>query len=316
MASGRPDYTSQSLIKGSDAGTHRTVAVDPAGNLLTLIKGQFGGAPVTIAVDAGGNILGVLQGDYAGSLKTLAVDDKGRMLAVLTDPEDVFGNPHYMGAAELAARLGSPYRMTRTGQVIFMDPGGVNLGQYTVVKVGAAADVIHCASNSPLEPLCYRLQPGAVDGDYCQLLKKLPRASSTGKVGVELSITIETDLDSIVLSLASYAGAAYLNAQMKLDLITEHAYLLVTGGAWEDLGAVGALTSFIPICMKFTYDVDTGLYSTARISGNSWGVAALEVSSGIVARQPHLYLGIKTESSGAGNPYLYLSNIIVTMNED
>jgi hypothetical protein len=238
------------------------------------------------------------------------------MLAVLTDPEDVFGNPHYMGAAEMAARLGSPHRMTRGGQVIFHDPGGVNLGQYTVSLSGAAAAAVHGASSSPLEPLCYRLQPGAVDGDYVRLTKYLPRVSSTGKVGAEISITVEPNIDSILLGLASYGGTTYWDAQMKLDLTDNHAYLILTGENWQDLGALGSISSLTPIVMKFTYDVSTGYYSLALISGNSWTVTSYIANGGLVASQARLYLKIQAESSGEGNPYLYLSNIIATVKED
>jgi hypothetical protein len=58
MATGRPDYTSQALMKGMESGvTIRTVAVDASGNIIGLIKGDYGGSLKTVALDSGGRLL-------------------------------------------------------------------------------------------------------------------------------------------------------------------------------------------------------------------------------------------------------------------
>src|SRR4030042_5635333 len=144
MATGRPDYNLMTAIRGQYGAELKVVAVDSAGRIImvpigssgnymsvdaqgflsSIMKGINGSTLRTIAVDGSGNILGLLQGWFEGAVKTLAVDAQGRMLAVLTDPEDVFGNPHYMGAAGLAVRLGSIVNFDRLGQVILLDEIG------------------------------------------------------------------------------------------------------------------------------------------------------------------------------------------------
>lgn len=91
------------------------------GELKSVMQGLEGATLRTVAVDGSGNIIGVFKGDFDGALKTIAVDTKGRMQAVLTDPEDLFGNPSYMGAGELAARLGSLRYYDRRGDTVFID---------------------------------------------------------------------------------------------------------------------------------------------------------------------------------------------------
>lgn len=315
MASGRPDYTSQSLIKGSDAGTHRTVAVDPAGNLLTLIKGQFGGAPVTIAVDAAGNILGVLQGDYAGSLKTLAVDAKGRMLAVLTDPEDVFGNPHYMGSAELAARLGFK-SLDRLGQVLYNDPGGTNLGTYTAQTTGDSSLITESAKDAPLGGLCYKLVSGdTVLPGTAKLFKYLPYLGGGGGIGVELLATIAPTLDYLEIELNPYTGSHWRAGEIKLDILNHKIYLHVFGGAWEEIGIMPETSGTYPLLIKFTHDPATGKGKLLRIGSQTWDLSSYALHGAASVAAAGLYLQLFYASPAAVTCTNYLGPIIVTVNE-
>lgn len=318
MASGRPDYTSQSLIKGSDAGTHRTVAVDPAGNLLTLIKGQFGGAPVTIAVDAGGNILGILQGDYAGSLKTLAVDDKGRMLAVLTDPEDVFGNPHYMGSAELAARLGSPSCLERSGQVLFMDPGGVSLEQYNITLSGG----INCSAElsglyGQMGPLSYRLSAGPGVGESVTLWKKLP-VMTEAKYGLEAVFGPAPEAQYLVLGLRIQSWAAIKLGIVRYDVVGQKLEYWNNAGAFVDVPGGGlVLTPYAnePHEMKLVVDPTSGKYQSLRVDFKTWDLSALAMQTPLATGGQYLQFQIAVTNTIAGTAINYLSNIVVTVNE-
>ena len=136
---------------------------------ISLIKGQFGGNPVTIAVDASGNIIGVLQGQYGGTLETLAVDGKGRLLAVMTDPEDVFGNPHYIGLAEAAVRLGGISTHDRRGEIIWQDSfeSGTVTPRWVTATNGAASLVKASAAKARNGAFSMLLQTDGAAGSIC-----------------------------------------------------------------------------------------------------------------------------------------------------
>jgi hypothetical protein len=315
MASGRPDYTSQSLIKGSDAGIHRTVAVDPAGNLLTLIKGQFGGAPVTIAVDAGGNILGILQGDYAGTLKTLAVDDKGRMLAVLTDPEDVFGNPHYMGSAELAARLGSPSCLDRRGQVLFMDPGGVNNAQYSITLTGANSSVDECGTAGPLGGLCYKCVAGPAAADGPAIGKYLPIVTESGHA-IECVCALDANAAYWTLGLVfknwNYTKTGYIRydvANLKMQYWT-------SASVWADIAGLTVYPlNTSPHFMKLVINPTTGKYIRAIFDNNVYDLSAYSLQAPLATGATYILASVSIARGSVADATSYLSNIIVTCNE-
>jgi hypothetical protein len=315
MASGRPDYTSQSLIKGSDAGTHRTVAVDPAGNLLTLIKGQFGGAPVTIAVDVNGNILGVLQGDYAGSLKTLAVDDKGRMLAVLTDPEDVFGNPHYMGSAELAARLGSPSMLERSGQVVFLDPGGLNVSQYILTSAGASAAAVESGVGGPSGPLSYKLTAGPAIGNWTALTRRLPLVT-LGSCGVEVALQLEPNMRSAELDMTVVTGAGIWYAEILVDLVTNQFLYLNSANVWVALAALpSTITATDNHLLKLTANPITGKYKAFRWDNAYFDMSAIAMFYQVAVSAQQIAARVSLTDGVAADISIYLGTFVLTVNE-
>jgi hypothetical protein len=315
MASGRPDYTSQSLIKGSDAGTHRTVAVDTAGNILTLIKGQFGGAPVTIAVDAAGNILGVLQGDYAGTLKTLAVDDKGRMLAVLTDPEDVFGNPHYMGSAELAARLGSPSMLERSGQVLFMDPGGLNAAQYAVATGGVNSAFTECGLVGVLGPLSYKLIAGPALGNSVAITRRIPKVTFGG-VGLEVCFNLTVAYQELFFLLKVDTATSQWDGGVCLNQGTGKITYIDNTGAWvvlDDIPTPIAIgdSHFIKLTMSPTL----GKYMRLRFDDISWDMSAIVPFNSVGLARPQIQYGLTLHCDGTADAIAYLGPQIVTVSE-
>lgn len=321
MATGRPDYTSQALMRGSQSGTHRTVAVDQAGNMLTLMKGQYGGDPVTIAVDAQGKLYGVLQGLYGGSLQTLAVDSQGRMLAVLTDPEDVFGNPQYMGAAELAARLGAPNRITRSGQVLYYDRGGSNVHQYFITETDAANTIVEdsgleSSGVAPLFPLCYLMTVGAEENDYVEMSKYLPYIANSGGVGIEVVATLRQNLKYFDVRMQVYDGTQYFDAGMRVNGDASHLYLWGDAASWHDLGSIGTIDDMIPLSMKFVFKPSTQYYTKMLTNVTDWTDAAThKCVKSAVASQGKIYFQIRATCNDGGGSWARVGPIVVTVNE-
>ena len=315
MATGRPDYTSQALIKGDNAGTLRNVALDAAGNILTLIKGQFGGAPVTIACDASGNILGILQGDYAGSLKTLAVDAQGRMLAVLTDPEDVFGNPHYMGSAELAARLGSPDCLERKGQVLFMDGGGVNVGQYQVTAVGAASAMVVDTTYGLMGPNSYKMTAGPAENDYIRSVKRCPSLSLDG-VGHEAILAMSPLVKYVNMGISVSTTTTIYTGYIRINRVTNKIEYRDNTGAYvvfTDMPSPLLLTDvhFLKLCIN----PNLNTYLRFRWDAQLYDLSALPLYSYAAPGTQQTAALLEVTCHATGTVTVYEGPLIITVAE-
>jgi len=294
MASGRPDYTSQALIKGNCTGV----------------------GILTVAVDAAGNILGVLKGDYAGSLKTLAVDNQGRMLAVLTDPEDVFGNPHYMGAAELAARIGSPAAYDRRGQVVFMDPGGLNKNAYSGVTSGSGSAFTECGTWSALAGLCYKLAAGPDDGHYQFIEKRCPRLSDT-KCGLESVVSIDVNAGQYDFKVAAYDGTNKKIGGVRFDVEADVLYYWKSDGTWAELAALPFTADILdPHVIKIVIDPSTTSYVRLRVDNTETDLSGYSLQSAAEASGPAVWLQQQLSAGASGQTEAFLNNIVMTVNEE
>lgn len=134
-----------------------------------LVKGDYGGIPKTLAVDVHGYLQALMKGAYNSTLKTIATDSQGRMLAVMTDPEDIWGNPHHLGLAELAARLGSPVTFDRRGNVIWFDDFESGLNKWLTYAVGTGAVVQLSAKRCHRGCCSVRLVAGSDSSRYAGL---------------------------------------------------------------------------------------------------------------------------------------------------
>lgn len=360
MTSGRPDYTSVSLIRGLEAGTTlRTVAVDASGNLIAVIegtdgttlrqvkvdtlgqliailkgasgndvavdgngflaaamKGNYAGNLVTLAVDSSGNILGVLQGDYAGSLKTLAVDSQGRILAVLTDPEDVFGNPHYMGAAELAVRLGAAARYDRRGQVIYSDPGGVNAMSWYGVLSGAGTKFEEYTGEGMTLPAAAAYHQYVVAGGYCTSGKIFPRLSTT-PCGIEVLFAFEPLNQKVDFYMAAFDKAHKLLGGIRFDMLAGKYQRWTSAGAWADIGTIPfTVDAGYPHNIKLVIDPATAKYVRLVLDGVETDLSAQDLQSVVDTHGPAIQFLITTTAAAGSDADTYLSNIVVTCNEE
>ena len=294
MASGRPDYTSQALIKGNCTGV----------------------GILTVAVDSAGNILGVLKGDYAGSLKTLAVDDQGRMLAVLTDPEDVFGNPHYMGAAELAVRLGAVSRYDRRGQVLFADPGGLNAAIWAPTTSGTGSSWTEFGQAGLALPTSYYLSAGPTNGNYSQGHIYVPKLMAS-KCGVEwcfISSTVDHHFEVYVdirNGTAEYYGA------IRLDKTDNHIYYYGSDSAWHDLQLCPhAIDNYTPHVWKLVLDETAGKYVRLTVDRTEIDMSSLSLCTDTSVLGPYIQVDIRLYCGTGGTLHYHLGEVLVTGNEE
>jgi len=323
-------------VQGADGATYRTLAVDANGQLIMVPRGQSGNYMAvdssgflttvmkgldgvtlrTVAVDANGKILGVLQGDYAGSLKTLAVDSQGRMLAVLTDPEDVFGNPHYLGAAELAARLGSIHTFERRGQVIFQDDfegGDTRWIPHAVVTPG---EYYLSSGQSRSGRFSYRIRAtgGAGTRQDIDIYRSiLPLC----KVGLEFSASHDTASSIIQMYLELRGTTKGLYAGLRVDTEAFTLSYLNSAGGWtvfESAAPLYAETSLFT-SFKVVADMNTQKYVRAFAADREYDLSTIDAQALAATSQPHILLHLGQLGKATAITAIWLDDVILTQNE-
>lgn len=292
------------------------MAVDAAGNLASVMKGLDGVTLRTVAVDDAGNIIGVLKGDYAGALKTLALDDQGHILAVLTDPEDVFGNPHYLGAAELAVRLGSIVSYERRGQVIWMDDFEAALLKWDTDMYGVGAAVALSTASARNGGQSVKLTTGNAVGDFAAIGRITYLPPST-RLGVECSFAFENEIEKIVLGFYIYDGVKwYFPALVYRPLTDELQYC----SGFETYTTIQSGLDFYPhplaySTFKLVVDWTTKKYVRAFVNGVLYDLSAYDMFSITYAETPRLVSFVEVWNGSAGNHYVYADDFILTQNE-
>ena len=291
------------------------MAERPDYNQLSAIQGLDGATLRIIAVDGSGNILGLLQGDYMGAVKTLAVDSQGRMLAVLTDPEDVFGNPHYLGAAELAVRLGSIANGDRLGNVLMMEDFESGIGKWEA-SYSAGCAVGHSTLAAYNGAFSCRLYVDNVAGHSAYIRRIVAYYPATTKIGLEMNFSLASALCNPSLGLYVYTGAVLLTAQLKYDPTVKKLYYYDNTGAWIEFGSQWAWWSNIWGWnrLKLVIDLVTGKYVRGNLNGVDYDLSGLSIKSDISAIAggivPYIFL-----TRNVLNGTMYVDDVILTQEE-
>jgi len=290
---------------------------EPICDLSTLVKGVNSGSAVPIAVDADGNMLALMKGEYGGSLKTIATDSQGRMLAVVTDPEDIWGNPHQIGLAEHAARLGSINTFDRRGNVIFLEDFQGSLAKVIPSTNGVGASVSISNQRARHGAFSCKMVTGDVEGDWANVQIICPYPV-LGKFGFEIAWNMgDADLlDSIQLWLQLYDGSYYRYITLHWDTTDKDWWWFGSGG-WVDLGEFQNLhagdTLFHITKVVFDFEALMGV----RVMSNDKviDVSAQDCYSVPSAAAPKLAAAVNITAKTNANATAYLGHMIITQNE-
>lgn len=338
MAGERPDYNQLAAIQGLEGATLRVVAVDASGQIIMVPRGQAGnymsvdasgylssimkgidGVTLrTIAVDGSGNILGLLQGDYMGAVKTLAVDAQGRMLAVLTDPEDVFGNPNYMGSAELAVRLGAITSHERRGTVIWQDSfeSGTITPRWIPATSGAASLVRVSTVWARNGAFSVQLTTGGINTNGASVTH-LQSYPVLGNMGLECSFHLASANPTLLtMGLQLYSGTTLRYMALRYNPVTAEIQYLNNSATFTTVFTGVTPTSGLFHTLKMVADFDAAKYLRVVFDNQVADLSAQNLYSEVNALTASLavFLGHATIGATVATP-AYLDDVIVTQNE-
>jgi hypothetical protein len=291
-------------------------AVDASGYFTNIMKGLEGANLRTIAVDADGNIVGVFKGDYGGTLKTVAVDTEGRIQAVLTDPEDVFGNPHHMGASELASRLGSIRTFDRRGTTYWMDDfesSTLKWHSSTMLAGGSGALSTDTARNGDNS---FKMVTDNTIHRGWQLVKRFATPKSDN-VGVEINFSSASDIWELAIELTMYSGAYKYPAWITWTESNNTLKYYDSAGAYQTISDnVHHFQDehlFYPI--KLVADFNNHKYLRLIHGETEFDLSAHDLKSSVSATHAWLVLNVNFVTKENVAKTCYLDDIIITQNE-
>ena len=271
-----------------------------------------------IAVDAEGNIVGVFKGAYGDDdlLKTLRTDDKGRMLAVLTDPEDVFGNPHHMGAAELAVRLGSINTFDRRGDTVWMDAFEAATLHWEVTPGGgggvAALNTTYVLTGSQ----ACKMQSGTTTDDPTKIIRSLAYPVKS-RIGFEIATSYAAQIKDLTWRIVLYDGALLHIAQFNWNNVsddlsyydsTNNPQVFDTARSYTtDAGAFNI--------SKMVVDFSTKKYIRFIHNNLEYDLSAYSYYTAEAEISPRLKIEFWVDGNTGQDAIVYVDNVIITQNE-
>lgn len=285
-------------------------------SLARVIKGIYDGDYYTVATDEDGNIIGVFKGEYNEELITIKTDSSGRMLAIITDPEDVYGNIHMVGNAELAARLGSIHSFDRRGNILLLDDFEAGILRWDNDGAGDNhTETVNAGAAKSGTQSC-KLTAGEGAGGQSWIYKYLGVPVS-GKIGAEFSFTIDDDTTTITVDFRWLDGAKYYKAYIKYEKAQDRFRYLDKDNAWQDL-----FTNFKLVASSKTFHtmkivIDTGLLEQVRfmLDNQTKDTSGVALRPDTDTTAASIYLGINHTSAHADVKSIYVDNIIITQNE-
>ena len=281
-----------------------------------VLYGVHEGVNVPILVDASGNLYALLQGEYEGAPTTIQLDDEGRISAFVVDSSDVWEQIVTVGNAELAARLGSIVRHSRSGQVLIAESFEWGLGSWNKTEGGTGAAVALTPSGFVSGGYAVTLTAGSdssCKAAITQYLGGLP----VGAWGLACSFSIVGTPVTITLNLSLYTGTYLYTAQARCDH-TNHDVDIYNGeGDWESvadytLSATG-YTLFNRI--KVTFDLSTELYKALYLNETEIDLSAHSLRKTASAVAPYLWIEVAVVGRSGSNDGAIIDDVILTAKE-
>lgn len=285
-------------------------------SLARVIKGVYDTTYTTVAVDEDGNIIGVFKGDYNNTLKTIKVDSSGRMLAIITDPEDVYGNAHMIGNAELAARLGSINTFDRRGDTIWMDDFEAVFLRWTPYTVGDNSECVLVADESFSGSQSCKLRTDINVNDYAEIRRSFALPVQT-RIGFQFSVTANMGDNNLEIWNSIYTGTELYQAKTKYHYDTKTLSVYDHTAGWTSIATdrvLGAKPLFYST-IKLVVDYSTGKYVRLLFDEKTYDISAYTMPYTTPAASPSMTILIQLKNLDATGRQAWIDNVILTQNE-
>jgi len=285
-----------------------------------IMRGKYGTTFIPLAVDEDGNVIGVFKGLYAGELKTLAVDEYGRIPVILTDPEDVFGNPNYIGAGELATRLGCPTWFDKRGNVFFFDNFEAATLRWEALTTGTGASIALSTTRSYSGVQSVLLTAGSDSTRRATIMRHFGRPPEK-RLGISCMWAYESTspqkLWTVMIWLQVYTTSAYYDATLYYDITDDTVKVVTDTGINTVSDTLNLyLDDWAFHNMKVVLDWETTKYVRGYLDDNEFDLSEYGLQVTALANQkPKLLALVRVLSAAGQNAPVYIDDVVLTQNE-
>lgn len=257
-----------------------------------------------------------IKGEYAGTPKSIATDDYGRLLAVISDPEDIWGNPHLIGNAELAARLGSIVTYDRRGDVVWFDDFQSGLAAWTKTKGGTGADAYITADNAKRGAFCCKMISGKDEGRYMSITH-YGGGLVFSKLGVEISFTLNLFITELRVPFIYYDGTNWYDTDIRLYPMDRELKYKGSDALYHSFATLIKLdtTQYVFHTLKYVIDLPNGKYNRVLLDNIVYDLSDIALKKRTSTEYPIYSFNIMAKTAEDVTKISYVADAILTQNE-
>lgn len=282
-----------------------------------LLKGEKpDGTLTTVKTDDQGYLIIVAKGHYLGQLRTLATDDQGRVLMVPWDPGGIWGTAAAVTMAEVPARLWSPKRFDRCGEVLFMTSFEDGLAGVVLIYGTGTQPAALTTERARTGGYSLKFTLGPASGAWAAVRHVSPYFAPT-KFGWEISFTHHASIQEYGFSIIIYQpdhlreGVMYYYPQTKEVKVAARGIGLVTVGTNVSISDDNTIFH----TAKLVVDATTMKYVRGILDNNVFNLSAYEMTYSTGTFQPAVRTAFSAIPVANTTPVIYIDDLIVTQNE-
>lgn len=275
-----------------------------------------GSSWVPVKAGSDGELYAVLQGDYEGTLTTVGLDSEGRISAFIIDSTDAWGRLLSIGNAELAARLGSPMRYDRRGQVLLMETFETGLQRWSKTEYGTNAAVTHDPTSSLTGGYSVKLENGDAALNYAEIHHH-SGVRPVGRTGISAAFALSAVIDTLSMFFDEYRATELVHAGVRFLESGSKLQYLDSAAAWQDI-AVWTPADRADKCynqVKLVVDLDAEEYVRVLANGTEYDLSGTAVRVTAGSYNPYYSVVLKFIGRAGDTDYCYIDDVIVTVAE-
>jgi len=235
---------------------------------------------------------------------------------IIIDREDIFGSVIEMGLAELAIRMGFPGGFDNRGDVIFADSFEEGGSKGWESLSGASAATGLSCNTSRFRGISLKLTAGSTLKRYASWRYYLPYPIP-GKVGLQVSFTIEDNTQYFDAALLLYDGTNLHQAVIRYDHVNSKVQYLDSSNTYQDLVTGVELFGDIHAYhyLKMVVDMENDKYHRLLLDGWTWTDGDLAIYTVASALTKRFWGQVWHRSIAAAVAESYVDGVVITQNE-
>lgn len=227
--------------------------------------------------------------------------------------ETVFGN---IDNNELAVRLGSINTFDRRGDTVWMDDFEAAALRWSAFTSNGDGSIKLNTEYAKSRGQSCKMTAPSGDGETAYMYKYLPLPRQS-KIGFECSFTRHADISEIIMEFQFLDGTNLKIGGIICSFENNKLYYYNSVNA-----PIEFHDSWIPLSSNYLFntakiviDYATTKYMRAIVNDTQYDLSAYSYKSTGSELDPYLILNITVRNTKAGNPSIYVDDVIITQNE-